>query len=271
MAKIFPGERIVPVWLAAINDLEANKREGRNFILEIADPTRLTAADREVIAIVDGALREGSDLSVKTVAGTIFPQAMYARHGRPAFYQAFKDSMVRAQKKNTWGTYALRIMERRAKNPKETVNPLEQVIAKLTRAAHGGHPYQAVYELGVVEPADDLDPLDAFGCELPTFDVKRDGKLVRNMPCLSHLSFKLTDREQVDLTAIYRYHNYCQRELGNLIGLTQLLQVVANESNLKVGTLSCISTQAALDLPSWNNSTATGIKIIEAIDAANVD
>ncbi len=271
MAKIFPGERIVPVWLAAINNLEVNKREGRNFILEIADPTRITAADREVIAIVDGALREGSDLSVKTVAGTIFPQAMYARHGRPDFYQAFKDSMVRAQKKNTWGTYALRIMERRAKNPKETVNPLEQVITKLTRAAHGGHPYQAVYELGVVEPADDLDPLDAFGCELPTFDVKRDGKLVRNMPCLSHLSFKLTDREQVDLTAIYRYHYYCQRALGNLIGLSQLLQFVANECNLKVGTLTCISTQAALDLASWNSSTVTGTVIIKAIDAANVD
>ena len=271
MAKIFPGERIVPVWLAAVNGLEANKREGRNFILEITDPTRLTTADREVIAIVDSALREGSDLSVKTVAGTIFPQAMYARHGRPAFYQEFKDRMVRAQKKNTWGTYALRMMERRAVNPKETVNPLEQVITKLTRAAHGGHPYQAVYELGVVEPADDLDPLDAFGCELPTFDVKRDGKLVRNMPCLSHLSFKLTDREQVDLTAIYRYHYYCQRALGNLIGLSQLLQFVASESNLKVGTLTCISTQAALDLTSWNNSTATGTKIIEAINSANVD
>lgn len=271
MAKIFSGERIVPVWLAAVKGLEANKREGRNFILEIADPTRLTVKDREAIAIVDNALRDGSDLSVKTVAGTIFPQAMYARHGRPAFYQEFKDKMVRARKKGTWGTYALRMMERRASNPKETVNPLEQVIAKLTRAAGVGHPYQAVYELGVVEPADDLDPLDAFGCEVPTFDVKLDGNLVRNMPCLSHLSFKLTDREQVDLTAIYRYHYYCQRALGNLIGLSQLLQFVAKESNLKVGTLTCISSQAKLDLDSWNKSTAVGKTIVAAIDAVMVD
>lgn len=274
MAKIFSGERIVPVWLAAVNGLAANKREGRNFILEISDPTRITPADREVIAIVDGALRVGSNTSVKTVAGTIFPQATYARYGpsgRPAFYQEFKTRMVRAKKKNTWGTYALRIMERRAVNPKETVNPLEQIINKLNRAAHGGQPFKAVYELGVVEPAEDLDSLDAFGCELPTFDVKIDGNIVRGGPCLSHLSFKLTDCKQVDLTAIYRYHYYCQRTLGNLVGLSQLLLFVAKESSLKVGTLTCISTQAALDLKSWSKSTETSIKKIEEINAANVD
>lgn len=271
MAKIFSGERIVPVWLAAVNGLEANKREGRNFILEISDPTHITAADRKVISIVDGALREGSKTSIKTVAGTIFPQAMYVRYGHPAFYQEFKTRMVRAKKKNTWGTYALRIIERRAVNPKETVNPLEQIIIKLNRAAHGGQPFKAVYELGVVEPAEDLDSLDAFGCELPTFDVKIDGNIVRGGPCLSHLSFKLTDRKQVDLTAIYRYHYYCQRTLGNLIGLSQLLLFVANESKLKVGTLTCISTQAALDLESWSKSTETSIKKIEEINAANVD
>lgn len=72
-----------------------------------------------------------------------------------------------------------------------------------------------------------------------------------NMPCLSHLSFKLTDRESVDLTAIYRSHHYAARALGNLLGLSQLQAFVAKEANLKVGTLTCISTHAHLDLSSW--------------------
>ena len=276
MAKLFPGDRIVPVWVDALKYLDANRREGRNLVLEISDPTSITSADRSVIALVDTALRERSqddhqpDLSINTVAATIFPQSMYLRHGRPAMYDAFVQRMARAQKNNTWGTYALRIMRRRAKDPNQWVIPIEQVIEKLTRATTGGHPYQAVYELGVVEPSDDLDPANAFGCEVPTFDVKLDGNLVRNMPCLSHLSFKLTNRDQVDLTAIYRYHYYCQRGLGNLIGLSQLLQFVAKESNLKVGALTCISTQAALDLESWRQSIPAGRQVLKSVTAANV-
>lgn len=275
MAKLLPGDRIVPVWIDALKYLESNDREGRNLVLEIADPTRITVADRSVIAVVDAALRHRSlndarhpDLSINTVAATIFPQSMYRRYGRPALYDAFVDKMAKAQKDNTWGTYALRIMRRRAKDPTKWVIPIEQVIDKLTRATTGGHPYQAVYELGVVEPSEDLDPADAFGCEVPTFDVKLDGKLVRNMPCLSHLSFKLTNREQVDLTAIYRYHYYCQRGLGNLIGLSQLLQFVSKECKLKTGSLTCISTQAALDLESWRKSIPDAKQVLEAVKAA---
>lgn len=276
MAKIFEGDRIVPVWLAAMKYMDGNKREGRNLILEIANPTRIVPGDRNVLSIVDAALRQRSqdpeqpDLSVNTVAATIFPQAMYARYGRPAFYNAFTARMATAQKDNTWGTYALRIMKRRAKDPNAWVIPIEQVITKFIRATTDGKPYQAVYEVGVAEPAEDLDPADAFGCEVPTFDVKLDGNLVRNMPCLSHLSFKLTHRDQVDLTAIYRYHYYCQRGLGNLIGLSQLLQFVAKESNLKVGSLTCISTQAALDLESWNKSVPVARQVFEVAKAAAV-
>ena len=152
------------------------------------------------------------------------------------------------------GTYAMRIMERRAADPTKTVNPLEQLIDKLIRASTVGHPYHNNYELGVAEPCHDLD--DSFGCELPTFDVARDGTRVSNMPCLSHLSFKMVNRDQVDLTAIYRSHHYRAKALGNLIGLSQLLQFVAKESSLKAGTLTCISTHAQLEANSWGNAAA---------------
>ena len=143
--------------------------------------------------------------------------------------------MVRATKKGTWGTYALRIMERRAKDPAETINPLDQIVQKLIKATSDGNPYQANYELGVAEPFEDLDPPGQFGCELPTFNVARDGACVSNIPCLSHLSFKLTARRRVDLTAIYRSHYYAQRARGNLIGLSQLLGFAHLRSSRRFG------------------------------------
>lgn len=271
MAKIFSqGERIVPIWLEAVNELKATKKDGRNFVLEITHPTLLTAADHASIAIVDKALREYRDLSVKTVAGTIFPQGMYLRFQRPAFYEEFKKRMVRAQKNHTWGTYALRMMARRGLKAGEVINPLEQIILKLVRASTIGHPYRNNYELGVAEPGEDLGMDELYGCELPTFDVARDGGRVLNLPCLSHLSFKMTNKEQVDLTAIYRSHYYCERALGNLLGLSQLLRFVAKESNLKTGTLTCLSTHAEPDFKSWGPA-ANSAAVLEKLNALTED
>jgi len=49
------------------------------------------------------------------------------------------------------------------------------------------------------------------------------------------------------LTAMYRYHYYIEKALGNLLGLSQLLFFVAKETGLGVGPLVCLSTYAVLD------------------------
>lgn len=274
MAKIFEADRFVPAWLAASRHLDgrvAHDRSDRNLVLEIAYPDRLEAVDRDVFAKVDAALRRRDNgLNLRTVAATIFPFALYQRHGRPALYEAYRSIMARAKAPGTWGTYALRMMAWPKAKGKGTFNPLDETIRKLDRAAHYGHPYQAAYEVGVVAPAIDLDPdvLDA-GFELPTFDASCDGRKISNMPCLSHLSFKLTNRESVDLTAIYRSHHYAARALGNLLGLSQLLSFVAAEAKLKVGTLTCHSTHAALDLDSWGG-IAAGAALLNSLPATAV-
>jgi thymidylate synthase len=251
MAKIFTEDRIVPTWLAAARGLSVAGGSGKNWILEICDPTALTAKDRTVISRVDAALRSATDTTVKTVAATIFPQSVYQAHGRPDFYGVYLKTIRRAKKKGTWGTYAWRMMERRTAEPGKTINPLEQVIEKLKRASTVGKRYKSNYELATMSPADDLDlPID-IAAELPTYDASRDGACVANIPCLSHLSFKLGDADDVHLTAIYRSHYYCERALGNLIGLAQLLNFVADETELGVGSLTCVSTHAVLDMKAW--------------------
>ncbi|HET7662334.1 MAG TPA: hypothetical protein VFK31_01745 [Rhodanobacteraceae bacterium] len=142
------------------------------------------------------------------------------------------------------------MMKRIDRKNGETFNPLDRIVKKFIAAKKRA--YQAVYELGVVEADDVL--ADGPWCELPIADPA--AKPCRNIPCLSHLSFKLNDGH-VALTAVYRSHYYAQRALGNLIGLSQLQSFVAAESKLPIGSLTCVSTLAVLDAATWGGVRAT--------------
>jgi hypothetical protein len=191
----------------------------------------------------------GKGLSIETVAGTIFPQGLFSRRGRPAFYDEYQRLMVRAKKPGSWGLYFDR-MTRRVAPDGAVINPLEEVIKKLQAAVERDAIYQSTYELSPSDPAQDIIADAEDGAELATYDPI-DRKMLYGGPCLSHLSFKITDRHVLDLTAIYRSHHYCERALGNLLGLGRLQKFVAQQSGLDLGTLTCISTHAELDFPAW--------------------
>lgn len=256
MAAIFDScERIVPTWLGAARHLQAAGGIGRNLVLEIPRPGMMHRSDLTILRRVDSQIvAQGKGLSIDTVAGTIFPQGLYDRRHRPDFYQEYWRLLDRAKKQGTWGQYFERMTRRKA--PDGTlVNPLEDVICKLNRAVTSGNSvYQSTYELSPSDPTQDVDPMEDDGAELATYDPVRDRKRPYGGPCLSHLSFKITDRHVLDMAAIYRSHHYCERALGNLIGLARLQKYVANQATLDQGTLTCISTHAELDLGSWGGA-----------------
>ncbi|WP_432258788.1 hypothetical protein [Cupriavidus sp. TMH.W2] len=265
MAVLFnTHSRVVPTWLAAAQYLDsAPKRKALNILLEIDDPLAITDEDRGVMQRVDAAL-EPLDLTLRTVAGTIFPLDMYRRHERPAFYDKYKEMLKRGKKRGSWGTYAHRMIERPSKDGKGTINPLEMLVERLR---DDGQPakdngsiasYTSAYELSIPDPEVDLAEADVMAGEaegdVPTYNPAIDGREWLGMPCLSHLSFKRVkedDGHAVHLTAMYRSHHYCARALGNLLGLAQLLSFVAKEAELKVGTLTCLSSHAVLDVSEW--------------------
>lgn len=253
MAVIFDSyERIFPTWLAAAKYLQATGGIGRNLVLDIPRPGRMLRRDLALVRRVDAQIvAQGKGLSIETVAGTIFPQGLYDRRHRPDFYQEYLRLLDRAKKPGTWGQYFERMTRRKA--PDGTlVNPLEDVIGKLHGAVTSGNSvYQSTYELSPSDPAQDIEPVENDGAELATYDPVRDRNRPYGGPCLSHLSFKITDRHVLDLTAIYRSHHYCERALGNLIGLARLQKYVADQSTLDQGVLTCISTHAELDVGSW--------------------
>lgn len=247
MAKLIPSEGVGTAWLSAARHLNGQPgRKDRNLVLEISNPQALSADDRKIIRSVDAVLRQhNKDLSIETVSGTIFPNGLYRREQRPQFYRTFTDLMAKAKKPNTWGTYAMRMIRRVNRSGTGVYNPLDSIVERLLKT-HTGTKYQSAYELGIVDIEDDYDNgLEGYGFELPLYDPSRDARPL-NVPCLSHLSFKLTEGK-LDLTAIYRSHWYGQRALGNLVGLSQLHSFVGKESKYECGTLTCIATHAYLD------------------------
>lgn len=265
MARVFDSEaRLVPAWLAAARHLDEGNRRGRNLVLEISRPGVLTTSDLETVGCVDAALvASGSELTIETVAGTIFPHGLYLRRGRPDMYLEYLRLIERAKKRGTWGTYFERMI-RRIDRSGDIVNPLEVLVQKLASAVLQKATYASTYELSPSDPAVDLAGAD--GGELATFEPSVDQNRWYGGPCLSHLSFKLVDRSLVDLTAVYRSHRYCERALGNLLGLVRLQNFVAKESGLGLGTLTCISTHAELDLDAWGG-VPKGRELLAALSA----
>lgn len=270
MGMIISGKRIVPSWLAAVTHIEMQGRRCRNVVVEIDDPDTVTPADKCVIALVDDSLRQYRDTSVLTVAGTIFPQGLYKRHGAANLASRFFSTMASAKRKGTWGTYAMRLMRRPNRKGDGFIDPLALMIDKLRRAAGKGKGFVSNYELGVHD-ASDLSDDEPFGCDVPLYSAAEDATMVRNQPCLSHLSFKLINKSELELTAIYRSHYYAERALGNLIGLRHLMNFVAAEAGVQAGRMTCISTDAYLDYENWGDSIESGKLVLTAIrDAASI-
>jgi thymidylate synthase len=261
MAELFTDVGIARVWAKAARRLyEIKGHTAQNFLLEISSPTRVDAADVKVISMVDQQLRASADgLTIATVAGTLFPNGLYRRYARPDFYAHFLAAIEKGKDVGTWGTYARRMVDRIHPKSGEHYNPLDTIVEKLRRASEGRH-IHAAYELGVVTPYDLPD-----GFELPLYDPATDGRRPTNIPCLSHLSFKFNDAGSVDLTAMYRSHHYGQRALGNLLGLSQLLAFVSKEAGLDSGALTCLSTQAHLDVKTFGGERSAG-HLITAIE-----
>lgn len=254
MAKIFDTKsRIVPTWLEAANYLEQCGRTAPNLILEINDSNTLTELDRALIERVNALLLSQKNMTVQTVASTIFPLGLDKRSAtREELYSQYKRILVRG--KTGWGTYFGRLIERTTSEGK-TCNPLELLINRLATNSRSKRFYTSCYELGVAIPNSDLgENTNDFEGDLPIYNPVTDAKRWYGGPCLSHLSFKSVKANgitKLNMTAVYRSHHYCTRALGNLIGLAQLLSFIAKNSSQQAGTLTCISTYAELDMGAW--------------------
>ena len=192
---------------------------------------------------MDSFLAEHNCLPVQTVADTIFPANEYKSGGLEKVFKYPTDVYPHIQgiPANRWGTYALRLTERKCADG-QTINPLKLIIDKLkSRLATADRvqsgPPRAIYELDL-----NLAPL-----ELKFYDVESDYDNPRGGQCLSHVSLKLGPNKELYLTAIYRYQFFVQKALGNFKGLARLQACIAREVGIPVGPLVCHATLATLE------------------------
>ena len=219
-------------WLAATTTVRNHGGEAQNVIVDIADPLSETCTDTAILNHVDGFLSSHGNDTINGVANTIFPQSVLRRHGPEEFYNVYRDRLLPRMKSMTrdWGRYFERLIAwKRLKGRNvEIINPLNDLVLFMKAQIESDKTYRNVYELTVYDPT-------------------RDAGKVSNRQCMSFLSFKLTRKNELLLTVMYRNHAYIARALGNYIGLGRLMAFVASQSGAKVGSLTCISTHALID------------------------
>ncbi len=224
----------VRAWREAVRAVDAKPGHGaHNVVIDIVDPLARGSMADPLVGTVDAFLISKGVKAVETVANTIFPAALYRRYGAPAFFDRFTQNVLPKvrRKGDRWSGYYFERMIALPNPPGKPINQLEDIIARIRNPTVKA---RNKFELSVFDPARDVDNSPYGG------------------QCMSFGSFKLreaADGEHLDLTVMYRNHYYVEKLLGNLLGLGRLMAFVADETEIKVGQLTVISTHAVIDLP----------------------
>ncbi len=218
-------------WREAVRAVDAAPgHQAYNVILDVADPLVNASIAHPGIAAVDAFLTPRAK-PIDTVANTIFPAALYLRHGAPAFFDVFSTRVLpKVRRGERWSGY---YFERMIDYPAAASDPRNQLWDIVKRMKSDSVKALNKYELSLFDPVRDVDNSPYGG------------------QCLSFLSFKIlpgTPRKVI-LTAQYRNHYYIEKLLGNLIGLGRLMSFVARETGFEVGSLTVVSTHATVDQP----------------------
>lgn len=236
MARLIEAQTRFRGWLEATDALLATGPE-LNLILSITKPGFDGPDGKTASAVVDDFLHEEGQQPLHTVAETIFPGWSYRKHGFEKMSEMYVNEeypLIKKSKKNSWGTYAYRLLRRTDADGKVT-NPLANLINKMKTEISVPRSKHACYEIGVAEGEYDL----------PLYNTTDDDSRHMGGPCLSHVSFKYFGGA-VHLTAVYRSHDYRFKTLGNLLGLARLQACVAKEVGVPLGSLVVHSTYAWL-------------------------
>lgn len=213
-------------WLEATQKVFSQpQHEAYNVIIDVKQPVICDKTSHPIVGRVDSFLRPRSK-PLMTVANTIFPNAIYKKHGIDGLYGTFHEVLLpKIRKDCNWSGYYFERMTRVISSDGTVLNPLQDFIRRISDPNVKA---KNKFEIAIFDPFKDLS------------DSPYGGQ------CMSHLSFKLIGKGQkrLLLTVMYRNHFYIEKLLGNLIGLSQLLSFVAQESGVEPGSLTVLSTHA---------------------------
>jgi thymidylate synthase len=215
----FAGAHPATVWLLACEHLLATpERAAFNMMLEF--PCSAVSDDAALATYNPRRILGQKFDSASDVSNTIFPLKTRLNSASKAnFYERYQRAHRRGRKKG-WGTYFGRLISFGSGQ----INQLDRAIAALARWP-GVH--RAAIQMHISSP-------------------ETDALRTRGGPCLQYIQLNCPSAGQVNMLAVYRNHDYCNKVLGNLFGLSRLLNFIGSESGWAPGQVSCLSAHAYL-------------------------
>ena len=218
---VVEDQNCLAAWQAGANILMQSKnKEIFNLITVISDPCQF---DQTWLEHSPHLFNKNGD-KITNVINTIFPFKLWRRFPiRSDLYAAYlaRHNRAKAMRDVRWGTYFQRLIA----SPPDGTNQLERAIIKL-----GSWKQRATTAF-------------VFHLSIPGVDAPR----IMGGPCWQFAELLWNDDNSLDMTVVYRNHDFYNKVLGNFLGLGQLLNFIAHETGKQPGRLVCHSVHAFFD------------------------
>jgi len=218
-------------WAQAVIKLHENHWEAWNVIVQIEHPKLFNKNFNKLLDYFVKKYNKQNDnlMSPKHVAHTIFPQRFFIKGiTRKNLYKKYWRFFDRPREKprSGWGTYFVRMIQ--YPTPNGNIDQLGNIIDNINDRPKN---YGASYTIVIPCPHKDLNK-------------------IMGAPCLNYITVQtenlpnLKNKKNINMLAVYRNHDFTKRAYGNYLGLCNLLEYIAHETNSHVGTLTCVSSHA---------------------------
>lgn len=225
MPNLITSPNCLTAWRDACNHILQNG-DGFNLIVNISTPLNFTQnQQQELIKTATNPTGIITANSLGDVVNTIFPTKLYSRilaqglnisqlyDRHEAIYKRGKT--MHSKNKSRWGNYFLRF----TKFGRNKKNQLQKIIDDINNRQKS---YSACYIMHTSSADLDSNTRPLGG------------------PCLQYVQFGQIGND-INLTAVYRNHDFLHKVLGNYIGLASLLEFVCSQTNRQMGSITCHS------------------------------
>lgn len=224
MPHLISSNNCLTAWKDACNYIIKNG-EGFNLMVHIDTPLAFTSSN--LLEITNSGII--SKKNIDDVVNTIFPSKLHQRNNgisNSQFYDLHEQlyhrgKTMHSRNKGLWGNYFLRF----TKFGSSKKNQLQKIIDDINSR---NNQYAACYIMHV-----------------SSADIDSNTRNIGN-PCLQYVQFG-QEQNTINLTAVYRNHDFLNKALGNYIGLSKLLEFVCQQTGRNIGTFACHSIHYFLD------------------------
>jgi hypothetical protein len=281
---IEPASDFSSAWLATLAAVDAQGGTATHVITTVTDPGEENAGIRSSLdALLYARYLGGRRIQrIDTVAGTIFPSALYRDQGfawdpdlaAPAataldeaaadLYRDYADMLpiLETDSSNKLGLYFARMIHW-PKGQGQGENQLAGRIRYLRGERRQGHGRANAADIAVAGDGV-YAPSPAAGVQLYAADDRR----TQGFPCLVHIDLSVHGG-RLHLLAVYRHWHLITKGYGNLLGLSHLQSFLSQQSGYPVGELVVVAGTANSERPAWRGKRGVDAIIAEASAAAS--